>query len=170
MLSIDVAWRPHAIKEAANYIAQRHGAVIEAHKRLKAIDPSFVYFQSWVAATYRELGDYPPALRECETAAKSLNGAPYGLSLTFLGMGREQEARDIMRRLDEHARVRYVPFVTRAIVHAAAGNRDEALAPLQQGIDRKENFIFALRALPEMAPLVKDPSALRIIDQYDPRR
>ena len=162
---------PPLFRELANYQHQRYRTVVEAHRRTQAIDPSLVYFGSWAGAAYRELGDYAAAIREYEAAAKSLNGAPqYGLAITLLRMGREKEARDIMRQLDERARERYVPYVTRAIVHAAVGDKDEALALLQQGIDKKENFIYLFRKLPEMAPLIKDPRALSLIDQHDPRK
>jgi TolB-like protein len=158
-------------REVGNYMAQRYSAVIEAHKRTQAIDPSLVYFQSWVAAAYRELGDYPAALREYDLADKALGGAPqYGLALTYVRMGREKEARDIMRQLDERARAQYVPFVTRAMVHAALGDPDTAVALLQQGIDKRESYIFALRSLPEMGALLKDPRARHLIERADAMR
>ena len=94
----------------------------------------------------------------------------YGLALTDLRMGRDKEARDIMRLMDERAKAQYVPFVTRAIVHAALGDLDTAVALLQQAVDHREGFIFMLRPLPEMAPLVKDPRAQRIIEQADAMR
>src|SRR5262249_14846239 len=107
-------------REIGNYLGGRYRAVIDAHKRAQTIDSSFVYFQSWVAAAYRELGDYAAALGEYAAADKALGGAPqYGLALTYLRTGREEDARDIMRRLDERAKAQYVPFVTRAILHAA---------------------------------------------------
>ena len=75
-----------------------------------------------------------------------------------------------MRQLDERAKAQYVPFVTRAMVHAALGDPDTAVALLQQGIDKRESYIFALRSLPEMATLLKDPRARRLIEQADAMR
>ena len=152
--------------EVGNYVAQKYRGAIEAQERVHAIDPSLVYFQSWAAAAYRELGDFPAALREYAAADKALSGAPqYGLALTYVRMGRADEARDIMRRLDQLATTQYVPFVTRAEVHAALGDRDTAVDLLRQGIDRREAYIFALRRLPEFAPLLEDPRAQRVIEE-----
>jgi hypothetical protein len=82
-------------------------------------------------------------------------------------MGRENDARDIMRRLDEHARTHYVPYYLRAAVHAALGDMDTAVQLLQQAVDTREGIVFAFRQLPEMAPLFKDPRAVKVYEQAD---
>jgi serine/threonine protein kinase len=157
--------------KVCNYVDRRYSGVIEVHRKTQAIDPSFVYFQSWLGAAYRELGDYQAALREYAVSAKALNDAPqYGLALTYLRMGRDKDAREIMRRMDERARTQYVPFITRAEVHAALGDLDTSVALLQQALDRRESFMFVLRELPEMAPLLMNPRAQRIVEQADALR
>jgi tetratricopeptide (TPR) repeat protein len=142
--------------------------VIELHRKTQAIDPSFAYIDSWVGGAYRELGDYQSALREYAAAEKLLHGAPqYGLALTYARMGRENDARDVMRRLDEHARTHYVPYYLRAAVHAAVGDRDTAVQLLQQSVDTREVIVLIFRRLPEMAPLLEDPRGLKIFEQAD---
>ena len=146
------------MRELCSYAAGRYEDVIEAHKKTAAIDPSFVYIQSWVAAAHRELGDYTAALREHESAEKSLHGLPqYGLALTYLRMGRRDDARKIIRELDALANTRYVPFYMRAAVHAAIGDMDQAVALLGEAIEKREGIFLAVHALPEMASLAKDP-------------
>jgi len=84
--------------EFCNYVSHRFAAVIDVHKKTAALDPSFVYLESSVAAAYRELGDYPAALREYKAAAVPLNNAPqYGEALTLVRMGRLEEAREKSR-------------------------------------------------------------------------
>ena len=82
-------------------------------------------------------------------------------------MGRDSDARDVMRRLDEHARTHYVPYYLRASVHAALGDVETAIQLLQQAVDTREGIVFAFRQLPEMATLLKDPRALKIYEQAD---
>ena len=159
------------MQELCNYVDRRYGSVIEVHRKTQAIDPSFVYFQSWAGAAHRELGDYQAALREYAVSAKALNDAPqYGLAFTYLRMGRDRDAREILRRMDDRARTQYVPFITRAALHAAVGDVDVSVALLQQALERRESFMFALRQLPEMAPLLRDPRAQRIVERADAMR
>jgi serine/threonine-protein kinase len=159
------------LREFCNYTVGKYDAVIEAHRVAESLDPSFIYFQSWAAASYRELGDYPSALREYASAAKSLNGAPqYGLALTYLRMGRTKDAADIMRSMDERARSHYVPFFARALLHAAMGDPDTGVELLQKAVDGREQMFLALRNQPEMAPLVKDPRARAILGRVEEMR
>ena len=157
--------------EFCNYISGRYQAVIEAHRKLQALDPSFFYIESWAAGAHRELGDYEAALREYKATAASLNGAPpYGLALTYLRMGREGEARNVLRRMDERAKTHYVPPSMRAVVHAALRDQDTAVALLQQAFDQRDSYMFAMRRLPEMKPLLADSRAQQILERADAMR
>jgi serine/threonine-protein kinase len=156
------------IQEICNYFLRRYDALLEVHRRAQMIAPTFVYIESWSGAAYRELGDYEASLREYLQAAKYLDGAPqYGLALTYVRMGRQKEAREIMRQMNERARTQYVPFVSRAVVHLALGDLDAGVALLQQAVDHRESFIFALRNLPEMSSVKADPRVKRILEQVD---
>jgi eukaryotic-like serine/threonine-protein kinase len=153
------------MRELCEYASGRYAEVIEAHRATAAIDPSFVYGESWAGAAYRELGDYPSALREYALAAKSLGDAPqYGLALTYLRMGRRDDAQNIMHAMDELAKTRYVPYFMRATVHAALGDMDTAVTLLRDAVGHQEGIFLATHSLPEMAPLARDP---RVRDLFE---
>ena len=92
------------------------------------------------------------------------------MALTYVKLGRDGDARDVMRRLDERARTHYVPYYLRAAVHAALGDMDEAVVLLQRAVDTREVFVHSFRRLPEMAPLRHDARAQRIFAQADALR
>ena len=159
---------PPFFQEFGSYVNGRYRDVIELHRKTQAIDPSFAYIDSWLGGAYRELGDYQASLREYAAVEKLLHGAPqYGLALTYLRLGRDRDARDVMHRLDEHARTHYVPYYLRAPVHAALGDMDTAVQLLRQAVDTREVIVFAFRQTPEMSSLLKDPRALTIYEQAD---
>jgi len=159
------------LRELCDYLGQRYSAVIEDHRKTITIDPSFPYIESWAGAAFREMGDYEASLREYLAAEKTMGGSPqYGLALTYRRMGRDTDARDVMRRMDEQARTRYVPSIFRAIVHGDLGDIDGAVPLLEQAIDSREGFMLALRDKPDMRPLVIDPRTRRVLDRVDALR
>ena len=80
---------------------------------------------------------------------------------------RAQDAREILRQLDERAKSRYVPYWSRAAVRGSLGEMDEAVALLQQAFDTRETWMTAARQLPELRALAKDPRAERIFKAVD---
>src|SRR5262249_42416620 len=130
---------PRFGQEFGSYMNGRYRDVIELHRKTQAIDPSFAYIDSWVGGGYRAIGDYQASLREYAAAEKLLHGAPqYGLALTYVRLGRDRDARDVMHRLDEHARTQYAPYYLRASVHAALDDMDTAIQLLQHAVDTRE--------------------------------
>jgi len=154
--------------EILHFKKRDYRGVIEAHARTAAIDPSFVYGDSWVGASYRELGDYPAALREYAAAVKSLGGAPmYGLALTFHRMGREAEARSVLREMEALAATKYVPLGGRAVAYAALGELDKAADFFRQAFEKRELHIIYIRTLSEMKPLLEDPRGRKVAAEID---
>jgi len=159
---------PPFVRQWINFVAGRWQDVIEAQRRTEAIDPAFVYIESWAGGAQRELGDYEAALREYEKAEKLLGGAPQcGLALTYLRLGREQDARDMMRRIDEHAARHYMSPGMRAVVHAALGDIDGGVALLEEALDRNDVYLLAARPLAELAALEADPRGRRVMERVE---
>jgi len=155
-------------REMCFYVARRFDDVIAANRKTREIDPRFWYLDTWVGAARRELGDYNGALREYAQADANSGGPQYGLAITYARMGRQREAREILRRLDERARTSYVPFWARAAVRGSVGDIDEAVALLQRALDTRESWMLSARVLPELAAIAtKDQRARHILDEVD---
>lgn len=140
-------------------------AAIAAEQRVQAMAPGMFYLESRSGVGYRETGDLQASLSAYLAADKALGGTPqYGLPLTYAAMGRTDDARKAMRRLDDYAKTHYVLFMGRAIVHATLGDMDGALALLNEAVGHSESLVVMLAPLPEAAPLMRDPRARKIID------
>ncbi|PYO64176.1 MAG: hypothetical protein DMD70_02300 [Gemmatimonadetes bacterium] len=73
-------------------------------------------------------------------------------------MGKLDEARAIRDELVRRSRGEYVQPTTLAMVSAATGERDEALALLHRACDEHDPFlIFTLYGFPTTARLREDP-------------
>jgi hypothetical protein len=83
-------------------------------------------------------------------------------------MGRQQEAREVLRRLDERVRTRYVSYWSRAAVRGSLGDMDETVALLRRAVDTRESWMMSARTLPELAILAtKDPRARRVLNEVE---
>ena len=83
----------------------------------------------------------------------------------FRVMGRVQDAKDVLRRLNERAATRYVSLVARAALHGAVGERDAGVKLLQQAFDARELLMIGAAPKPDLKALLVDPRAQRIVDQ-----
>jgi len=160
---------PRFAQEFCLYMAHRYDDVIAAHRKTEKLAPGFWYLDSFLGASYRELGNYEAALGAYAESGRILRGEPqYGLAITYARMGRTKEARDILRRLDDRARTSYVPLIMLAAVHANLGDMDAAIALLQRSLDTRESIFAYGRRIPELAPMLGDPRVQRLLDQVKP--
>jgi hypothetical protein len=79
-------------------------------------------------------------------------------------MGRHEDARELMRRIDAHAEQHYMSPGLRAVVHGALGDIEGGVALLREAVDKKDLYLLAARPLLEREPLLKDPRAQQILE------
>jgi serine/threonine-protein kinase len=159
------------VMEWSNFVAGRWQATLDAHRRTMTIDPTFIYIESWAGGAYREMGDLQASLKEYEAGEKLLGGAPQcGLALTYLKMGREKDARDTMKRLDDYAAVHYLSPALRSVVHGALGDTEGGVALLEEAGRIKDLYLIIAASQGELEPLKRDRRARAIIEQIEAKR
>ena len=87
--------------------------------------------------------------------------------LGFSGVGRTAEATEILRRLLEMSRNRYVPPSTVAYAYVALGDTDRAIEWIERAYDVRDTHLPFARALPLYDPLRSDPRFKAIIDRMN---
>ena len=80
---------------------------------------------------YRALGKPNEALALYLKAAEMRHRPSPGLALAYTDLGREAEAREVLRQVLERAKSHYVRPDSIAAVYAALGEREEAFAWLE---------------------------------------
>src|SRR5204862_2807421 len=93
--------------------------------------------------------------------AFELNDDPVVLALLAHAearIGKQNEARQILARLTEEAKTRYVPAYAFSVIHLALGEKDQALDWLEKGArDHGGRNINLIKVEPYLDPLRGDP-------------
>ncbi len=152
------------VREWCLYMGHRYDDVITQHARTIAIDPSFIYLDSFLGAAYREQGRYADAVAEYRRAQGYMGDMPlHGLAITYARMGKTAEAREVLGRLEEYDRTHYVNPIFLAGIHASLGELDRAMEYVERSITDRTVLAGGLSAWPELAPLRSDPRFVALI-------
>ena len=159
-----VASRPREALEAARKVAAQEplsaiaqtqaaaacvavGEIEEAVQFLQTaldLDPGMPMALLWLGfcrAGQRRLEEAEALLRA--SVDQGLQAAQMFLPEVLVRAGRIEEARAVVRELDEAAGQRYVPPLTLACAHASIGEKDRSLALLEHA-ERERSAMFAL--------------------------
>jgi tetratricopeptide (TPR) repeat protein len=145
-------------KEYVLYMARQFDEVIEQHKRTAELDPNFFYSDSWVGLAYREKGMLKEALEEYMKVQKLMPEQPlFGLAALYACMGKQQEAKNILRDLINDSKKRYVSPTGIAMVYIALGERDLTFDWLEQAYQAHDAWLHGLKTDVRYEPIRSDP-------------
>jgi TolB-like protein/Tfp pilus assembly protein PilF len=141
-------------------MARRYDQAIEQLRATVEIDPEFYGAHRFLGLALELKGDMAVAITEYERALE-LNDDPAGLG--FLGhaqasAGRQDDARQILARLNDAAKTRYVQAYAFAVIHLALGEKDKALEWLNKASEeRGATYFNFIKVDPYLDPLRGDP-------------
>jgi len=141
-------------REEALGFGGRYAEALEQDAITKKLDPTVVYGEAVDGWSLRELG----RLEESEAAYQAfekLTGQPsFGLVATYLRMGKRDEARGVIRTLEEREKKQWVDPLFIAMAYDALADRDGAMRWLEKAFQEKA---FSLRIfLGYDTPLLKN--------------
>jgi adenylate cyclase len=131
-------------------------AVAEAERTVQ-LDPSYLYLEATLATAYREKGDFAEAIKLYEKTQEAAQVPSSGLAITYARMGRQDDARRILRQLIDRARVQYVAAESIAAVYVALGENDEAFRWLERAFSEHSESLDIFVFHREFRPLRSDP-------------
>ncbi len=143
------------------YYARRYEQSLESLRVAEKLEPDYPVLYSLLGKTYRALGRYPDALETYARAGAREGSADeyvQARALTLAESGRKDEARKLLAtgagsgRKDAGA-----GLWSLAMLHAAFGERDEALAVLERACDLRDVYLPRLRVEPALDSLRPDP-------------
>lgn len=152
------------------YVQLRDYHSVIAQQRVTAeLDPAHFFWDLPVGIAYRELGEYDKSVAEYQRIEQILHGRPlHGLAITYARMGRSADARHILARLEERAKVGYTPPEQIALIYANLGDNDTAMKWLDRALDTKSGWLLGWAQLdPSYDPLRSDVRFQNLLRRLD---
>jgi tetratricopeptide (TPR) repeat protein len=147
------------------------GQYDEAVKQLKLVlemNAAFPPAHLWLGRTYQELGNFEDALNEFRSVEDRVRDWPVAIAARGFveGVaGRPSQAFKTLAELEQLSGSRFVTSYGVALVHAALGRNDAAVAWLNKAVDERSNWLVWLRLDPRWNGLRSDPRFTQLVSR-----
>lgn len=153
----------------ALHFAQRFDEAADLQRESLELDSSLPVAHLWLGQSLMRLGRLPEAvtvLRRSRMLFGGSDAAEAALARALAEGGDDTAARDIASQLEEKSRGgAYVPAYELAKIHAALGDRSDALRWLDRAHLQRSHSIAFLRVDPEIAALREEPRGAAMVRQ-----
>ncbi len=174
---IEIAQRLDPLSLAINtdvgfhhYYAGRYPEAIAQLQTVLGMKPDFVLAHLWLARALIQVGRLEEGLAETAYAEKGAREWP--VLMTARGftngvMGRREEARVMLREMQQLSSRRFVTAYGMALVHAGLGEKEEAFRWLDKAFEERSHWLVWLRLDPRWTSLRGDPRFEALIQRMN---
>ena len=158
----------HATSAQVAYQAGDYSSALEHARRATVIDAEFWIGYLQQAQAYEQLGQPDAALAALERAGRLSRGSHMTIASKghlLAALGRTDEAREVVRTLEEGSRERYVPPVALALVYAGLGECARAFEWLEKAYGAHDAHLAFLPVDPRWAAYRADPRFVDLIER-----
>jgi eukaryotic-like serine/threonine-protein kinase len=141
------------------YMARRYDEGIDQLNRAIEMDPAFALSYWFLAGNFMERGELDKAiaaLLKLEALTPDGPLAPGALGTAYAMAGQSKQAADMLHRLEEMHRKRYVSPFHFASIYMGLGQRDEAFKQLDAAVEVRESLLAYSKVWPWFDPLRSD--------------
>lgn len=141
------------------YNARRYAEAKSQFHRALGLDPDYYVALEGLSWACSEAGEHDQAIEACRRANELSGGATlttWSLSCALAQAGREEEAKTVTSKLEEMARLRYVPPYFFALIETRLGNLDVAFRWLDKSLENRDYWMQWLAVEPRLDPLRRD--------------
>jgi len=139
------------------YLAHRDAEAITAYRSTLAMEPGFSLAHFDLALALSEQGKSSEAIAEMEKASDRGSDYLAGLGYVYGRAGLRPEALRALARLMALSRTAYVPPYHFAWIYTGLGDRDRAIAELEQVYREHTQHVVDFKTVPMFDPLRTDP-------------
>lgn len=156
----------HALSSQVAFQARDYSAAVEYARQAIVIDPEFWIGYMQRGQALERLGKADLALEALTNAARfsSHNSKPVSLRGYMLAkLGRTNEAREVLRMLEDVSHQRYVPPYAMALVNAGLGEQKAMFEWLDQAYAARDVHLMFLTVDPKWDPYRADPRFIALL-------
>jgi len=142
-----------------HYLGRQYDKTIELDLKALELDPNYWPAMRDLGLAYEKVGRYPEAVATL-LKARALDANPSILEMlagAYTSWGKTTEARAVLDELERRAKQAYVCPYELATVHAGLGNKDAALAKLEEGLKERADCMPWASSDPKLDGLRDDP-------------
>jgi DNA-binding SARP family transcriptional activator len=148
------------------YFARRYDRAVEQFRKTLEMDAHYYQAHLVLARVYEQEGLFEESVAEFHRATE-LSGegtdALASLGHALAASGKKKEARDVLGRLTELSRSRYVSPYELALIHLGLGERDEAFERLYKAYEEYAEWGIYMAVDPRLDPLRPDPRFTELV-------
>ncbi len=145
----------------ALWISGRDQEAMRQYERVLELTPDSTGIRFWMALVHIKAGRFDEALPLLEMRKEHIDhlaAEPLGLLGRSYGfIGRHDEAREILSRLQERSETEYVPAIALAHIYVGLGDHDKSIEWLAKAYDERNFSMTWLRENPAYDQLRDDP-------------
>jgi tetratricopeptide (TPR) repeat protein len=141
-----------------HYSYEQDRAEEELRKALE-MNPQFPLAHLFLGRVYQAKGLYEQAIAEYQATGPLREWVPTvaGIGYVYGIQGKRQEALQVLSNLEARSKKEYVTAYAVALVHAALGDKDQAFAWLEKGVEERTHWLVWLKRDLRWEPIRSDP-------------
>jgi serine/threonine protein kinase/tetratricopeptide (TPR) repeat protein len=124
------------------------------------MDPTFSVSQWYLGLAYQQKGAFQDAIAQFKNSVRITSGRPSMVALlgdAYAAGNQRTQAQAILQQLSALSKQRYVASYPVAVIYAALGEKDEALARLERAYEERDAWMDYLKIDPRLDSLRSDP-------------
>jgi tetratricopeptide (TPR) repeat protein len=134
------------------------------------MDSNFWLTPLFMTRVYLKRGAWDDAIAAATKARDLSHGNSEAMALIGFAQaraGNTAQAREILRELEERAKVRYVPSYTLAQLYTALGEKEKALDLLEISFTNRDALMAFLKVEPKWDPLRSEPRFIELLKRMN---
>ena len=162
----------HAAVGTVRMFARDYEAALAEFRAILALEPEWATGQALLGRGLAAAGRYEESIKPMETAIRLSNRRPSHLALlayTYAMSGRTDDAKALLRELEQAPPGSFAPPVDLAAVYVALGQPNEAFRILNRGVDERDEEMMYMKVDPRYDALRTDPRFDRLLERLDLR-